>query len=79
MREHEVVTECVMARGDGGVSGEHTVRGHRLEGGIERQIVYEVLAQELEDQERRVTFVQVKHRRCNAERAEGLDAPRCRE
>jgi hypothetical protein len=52
------------------VRGEDALGRHRLERRAERQPAREVLAQQLEDQERRVTLVEVPHGRCQSQRAQ---------
>ena len=59
-----------MACGHGGVGGEDAVGGDRFQGRAEGQAVAEVLAQQFQDEEGRVSFVEVPHRRLDAERAQ---------
>ena len=68
------MAEGVVAGGDRRVRGEHAAGGDRFERRVERQTARQVLAQQLEDQERRVPFVQMPHGRLQAERAQRAHA-----
>ena len=56
-----------MARRHRGVRGEYAACRHRFLRGAERQPAGEMLAQQLEDQERRMSLVQVPHGRLHAQ------------
>ena len=74
VRDHQLEAEGVVAGRHRGMRGEHAVRRHRFERGVERQALRQVFAQQLQDQERRVPFVQVPHPGLHAERAQRAQA-----
>src|ERR1700731_4608402 len=74
MSKDQIVPERVVASGNRGVSCEDAVRGYRLEGGVERQPVCKMLAQQLENEKRGVPLVEMKPRRLDTQRTERLSA-----
>jgi hypothetical protein len=74
VRDDLIVSESVVPCGDGCMGGEDALRAHHLERGAERQSAVQVLAQQLEDEEGSVAFVQVPHGRRKSERAQGARA-----
>ena len=74
MLRDELEPEGVVTGGHRRVGREHAGRRHRFQRGIERQAVAEVLAQQLEDQERGVAFVQVPYGRLHAQGAQRAHA-----
>ena len=74
VRDDQLQAEGVVAGRHRSVGGEHAVRRHRFEGGVEGQALRQVLAQQLENQKRRVPFVQVPHGGGHPERAQRAQA-----
>ena len=74
MLEEQVIGERIVARGHRRVRGEHALRGDRLEPGLEAEARGQLLAQQLERQERRMAFVHVPDGGREAERAQRAHA-----
>ena len=63
VRDHQVVAERIVTGSHGRMSSEHAVGGNGLQRRVERQPLRQVLAQQLQNQERGMTLVQMPHGR----------------
>src|SRR5271170_6200659 len=74
MGQDEVVSESVVTGSDRSMRREHTARGHGFDGGLVRQRYGEMFPQQLENQERGVSFIQMEHAGFDAQGSQGAYA-----